>query len=463
MTMQALVDSIKKYFGNIYLFIFLVLVIVVGITFGIYSIFHKSYVPLYTDMTKEDISLVANNLKEMKKNFQIKNGGEAIWVEEQDVDNIRVGLAGKGAASGANVGYEVFDKGDYGATDFTQKINFQRAIQGELAKAIMRMQHIDFAKVFISFPEEKLFSNSTDVVKASVIVSTKSGYTLAPLQISGIQMMVAGSVSNLKKENVTVHNQLGEIISKPENDQAEDTFNKLELKKEIEEYLTVKATSILYKAVGIGNGDVAIDVDLNFDELNKQSETVFPPESKVGAMAVYEKISESKRNDVKRMDSSSPDKSTPEVLDSESEVKYEISKSTESRISEKGRIVAITASIVITAGNYTELQLDSIKKLMATSIGLNEARGDKVEIAMFIPPVSVDNIVTTVMSDVDKAVNTDIGERGVVINGSWNELLLKYSLCFLGFLIFFFAVILLYRHISRRRALEGIRKTLESF
>lgn len=173
----------------------------------------SSHVVIFSNMDLKDSALVITRLKELKIPYQIKDDGRAIAVPRGRADEARLGLAEKNLPAGGSVGWEIFDQAKLGATDFDRRIQFIRAISGELARTINRISSIDDARVQIVIPETKLFEVSKAPVTASVLLKMKLGETLTSRQINGIVKLVAGSVENLKPENITIIDTNGNMLT----------------------------------------------------------------------------------------------------------------------------------------------------------------------------------------------------------------------------------------------------------
>jgi flagellar biosynthesis/type III secretory pathway M-ring protein FliF/YscJ len=156
---------------------------------------------------------VITRLKELKIPYQIKDEGRSIAVPRGRADEARLGLAEKNLPAGGTVGWEIFDQTRLGATDFDRRIQFIRAISGELSRTINRISAVEDARVQIVIPETQLFTATTAPVTASVLLKLKPGDTLTQKQVNGIIYLVAGSVENLKPENITILDTNGNMLS----------------------------------------------------------------------------------------------------------------------------------------------------------------------------------------------------------------------------------------------------------
>ena len=177
----------------------------------------SSHVVIYSNMDLKDSALVITRLKELKIPYQIKDEGRSIAVPRNKADDARLGLAEKNLPAGGTVGWEIFDQSRLGATDFDRRIQFIRAISGELSRTINRISAVEDARVQIVIPETQMFQVSTAPVTASVLLKLKPGEALTQRQVNGIIHLVAGSVENLKPENITIIDTNGNILTGGEN------------------------------------------------------------------------------------------------------------------------------------------------------------------------------------------------------------------------------------------------------
>ncbi|MDD5593669.1 MAG: flagellar basal-body MS-ring/collar protein FliF, partial [Candidatus Margulisbacteria bacterium] len=168
---------------------------------------------VYSNLELKDAANVIARLKELAIPYEIRDEGRAVAVPKEKADQARLGLAEKKLPAGGQVGWEIFDESRLGATDFDRRIQLIRAISGELARNIQRIEGIEDARVQVVIPETQLFAAQTAPVTAAVLIRLRSGYELAPEKIKGIVYLVASSVENLQPENVTVVDDSGRILT----------------------------------------------------------------------------------------------------------------------------------------------------------------------------------------------------------------------------------------------------------
>ena len=168
---------------------------------------------IYTNLELKDAANVIARLKELAIPYEIRDEGRSIAVAKEKADQARLGLAEKKLPAGGQVGWEIFDESRLGATDFDRRIQLIRAISGELARNIQRIEGIEDARVQVVIPETQLFAATVSPVTAAVLIRLRSGFELAPEKIDGIVHLVASSVENLQPENVTVIDDSGRILT----------------------------------------------------------------------------------------------------------------------------------------------------------------------------------------------------------------------------------------------------------
>src|SRR5579883_635216 len=195
----------------------------VVVVFGIVGLAYWSsrvdYSLLYGKLDEGEAAKVIAALDEMKVPYQISRGGGAIMVPADKVYQIRMQMAGKGIPRGEGVGFEIFDKANFGISDFVQRANYTRAVQGELARTISQLDQVESARVMIVMPENRLISYNTRKPTASVFVRVKGNSQLPQSSVNSIRFLVANSVEGLQANNVSVVDNQGNVLSEnQEND-----------------------------------------------------------------------------------------------------------------------------------------------------------------------------------------------------------------------------------------------------
>ena len=262
------------------LFSLIAILLVAGIGFGslIFWNTRPEYQVLFSNLSPEDAGEIANKLKEKKIPYQVSHSGTAVLVPREQVYDNRLALASEGLPKGGGVGFEVFDRTNLGTTDFVQKLNYQRAMQGELTRTIKQFKEIDQARVHIVTPKDSLFVEEQRKPTASVLVKTRSGMTLGSPQVEGIIHLVASAVEGLEPSNVTVVDQTGKMLSKRNDSSAvgQLTTSQLDFQRNVEEGLKKKIQGMLEGVVGPDKAIARVSADLDFQQVNITEERFDP-------------------------------------------------------------------------------------------------------------------------------------------------------------------------------------------
>lgn len=269
-------------FGNIWNEIsfshkFIMIMMTIGFIGGIAGVTQWARKPdfglLYGELNPKESGEIIELLKEENIPYQITGNGTTVLIPTEQIHEIRLRLASKGLPREES-GYELLDKVGFGTSDFVQRINYRRAIQGELAKTIRHLDYIEWAQVHLAMPETSLFIEEEKPPTASVVLKLKtmSGGVLRPEQVSSITHLVSSSIEGLKPENVTITDTRGNLLSKKElsSSNAGVSNDQLEVKKKIEEYFVAKAQDLLERIVGNGKAVVRVSADLDFKHIDEK-------------------------------------------------------------------------------------------------------------------------------------------------------------------------------------------------
>ncbi len=225
------------------------------------------YDVLYTDLNKEDARKIAIILEEKKIPYQTSNEGKTLSIPEDLVGVWRLEIAKLGTSFSGTVGYEVFDKQSFGTTSFVQKVNKQRALEGELVKSIMYIQGVKRARVHITIPESSPFVSEKKAPSASVVLELNNGVSLTPAEIKGVASLVSSSVEEMRAENVVILDDRGKKLSENIGDpMTATTANRMALEGQINQKYERQIEEILGKVVGDGKVVAKVTVDLDFTE-----------------------------------------------------------------------------------------------------------------------------------------------------------------------------------------------------
>ena len=259
----------------------LVVVLLGGLLALVFMGGKQNFNVLYSELSPEDASAVITKLKEQRVEYQLAENGTAILVPSGQVHDIRLNLAGQGLPRGGGVGFELFDKSSLGTTDFVQRLNYQRAIQGELARTIKQFRQVKDARVHIATPKESVFIEDTKPPSASVSLTMVGREKLATNEIQAVVNLVASAIPGLTSDNITIVDTSGRLLFRKEGD--EDsllTASQLEYQMKVEKTLRMKVESMLEEVVGIDRASARVTADIDFSQENRTEEN-FDPEGQV--------------------------------------------------------------------------------------------------------------------------------------------------------------------------------------
>ena len=343
-----------------------------------------SYGTLFTNLRPEDASKIVDKLKEKSVPYTLDDGGKTILVPKQQIYDLRLSLAGEGLPQSSTIGYEIFDRTNLGVSDFVQKVNYRRAIEGELARTILDLDEVEAARVHIVVPEKTLFKDDEKPATASVVLKLKSSRPLKRETVQGIAHLVASSVEGLESSNVTIVDSRGTLLSdatKP-NSVAALTSTQYELQRNVESYLAQKAQSILEGVVGSGNALVQVSAELDFRQAERTLEQYDPDNTPVRS----EQITEEK----------TPVSDTlPPATRSNTVTNYEVNKTIEHIVENVGNIKRLSVATIVNGvekmvdrngervPEYTprpQEEMNQLTDIVKKAVGFNPQRNDEVSV-----------------------------------------------------------------------------------
>jgi flagellar M-ring protein FliF len=239
-------------------------VLVVGIVAGsAYWVNRPTYALLFADMEVEDAGMMVTRIKALKVPYQLDPGGRSIRVPVERVDELRLELSSQGMPSSGRVGFEIFDRTAFGATEFLEQVNYRRALEGEIARTIATISEVSNARVHIAMGRETLFGDPRPA-KASVVLKLRGARGLSAGTISGITNLVAASVEGLRPEAVVVLDSFGRPLAKP-GEKNDDPLGAAQLEKQqrIEREMSARVVALLEPVVGVERVRVNVAVKLN--------------------------------------------------------------------------------------------------------------------------------------------------------------------------------------------------------
>lgn len=366
---------------------------------------HADYGLLYGGLSDSEASKVIAALDDAKVTYKTGNG--SIYVPADKIYTLRMELAGRGIPSGDGVGFEIFDKPNFGISDFVQHANYVRAVEGELARTISQIDSVEAARVMIVMPENRLLLDKDTYPTASVFVHVRGNSQLDQQSINSIRFLVANSVEGLKPNHVAVVDNLGNVLAENTDDDSLTglTDTQLAARRNLEQYLSKKAQDMLEKVLGPGQAIVRVSADINYDTLT-QTQEKFDPD---GQVVRSETKNEEQNDSTVSATSSGPVGITANISTNTTATaanspvnntqnhktidttQYEIGSTTSSLVQAAGGIKRLTASVTIaqqmdgTGADRkpvarTPDQISQLTSLVSSALGIDTSRGDSISL-----------------------------------------------------------------------------------
>ncbi|ARP90911.1 flagellar M-ring protein FliF [Bordetella genomosp. 9] len=243
------------------------------------------YKVLFSNLDDRDGGAIVAALNQMNVPYRFNNTGTAILVPAEKVYDARLQLAGQGLPRGGSVGFELLDNTRFGASQFTEQINYQRGLEGELARSIESMNSVQHARVHLALPRQTLFVRDRRPPTASVVLTLYPGRSIGDSQVAAISWLVASSVPDLAVSNVSIVDQNGRLLSSPTGEGRGMDADQMRFVRETEQRTVERILAILNPLVGPGNVHAQASADVDFSRREETSE-VYRPNQEPGQAAI---------------------------------------------------------------------------------------------------------------------------------------------------------------------------------
>jgi flagellar M-ring protein FliF len=362
---------------------------------------------LYANLTPADAGSIVEQLKTSRIPYRITDNGARILVPAGQVHETRIKLATAGLPQGGGVGFELFDRTSFGVTDFVQKLNYQRALQGELARTIGQIREVQQARVHIAMPQPTVFSDREKPTTASVVVNLRPAARMTQEQVRAIVHLVSGSVEGLDADRVTVIDSAGRILSQ-RSDRASPAGNagQLEYQAGVEAELQRRVQSMLEEVLGPGKASVRVAAQVEFSHGERTEERVDPntvvrseqrtTESAKGSSTRPAGVAGVAANTAAPAGAAGTS-STNETVKEHESIQYEVGRVVERRTLVAGEVKRLSVAVLVdppyrvspgqrgterkVALPRSQAELDKLRAMVMKAVGFNSARGDEVEVA----------------------------------------------------------------------------------
>lgn len=361
------------------------------------------YALLFGRLEASDANRVVESLREERVPYELRDGGSAVYVPRQQVYDLRLRFAGEGLVAEGPVGYELFDTGTLGMTDFMQKLNYKRALEGELARTIQNVRGVAQARVHLVLPERSPFREQQTPPSASVVLSLQGGARLTPQQVEGVASLVSGAVEGMAVSDVSILDARGNLLSNPDagNPDLALTTTQLRTQRAVEEHLTQNGQSMLDRVLGPGRAVVRVSAALDFSRTIQEREAIDPESATV--------ISE------ERLEEQGVDDSATSTLRN-----YELTRVRERQEKSAGEVSYLTISVILDHKRspvrpaaegeappepvpYPEQELREIEEIVKNAVGFKPERGDRFAIHQTRFDTSADDAAVAELRDQEDA------------------------------------------------------------
>lgn len=366
---------------------------------------------LFADLSLEDSGAIYEKLKEQKIPVKLAANGSTILVPSDQVHSLRLEFAAKGMPQSSAVGFELFDNTRLGMTEFMQNVNYQRAIQGEIARTINQFSEVQSSRVHIVLPQKALFEKDEEPASASVILKLKPGRRLGQSQVQGIVHLVASSVSGLSRDQVIVVDSKGNILAgnKDTSDIGRLSSDQLTFQQQIERSMEERVRSMLEKALGRDKAIVRVSAEVDFKQRERTEERYLPENQVVRSEKVLNQTSTGQEKSAKGVpgtgsnlvDRPSGGGSTTATgfQKEDRTVNYEVGRVTDHVVEPIGQVVRISVAALID-GTYrrivdpksseksqmkylprSEDEMTKLQSIIKNAVNFSTNRGDSIEVA----------------------------------------------------------------------------------
>jgi flagellar M-ring protein FliF len=379
-----------------------------------------TYQTLFSNLSAEDASTVTQHLKDDKIPYRLSTDGKTVYVPEQDVSDERVAIAGSGLIKGGSTGYELFDRTNFGMTEFQENLDKTRAIEGELERTIDGLDPVDSSRVNIATPSQSLYTTSQEPTTASIAIKTKPGQSLDGDEVKGITMLVANAVDGLKPENVTIVNQDGQILlpgpggtsdtsgSDGSPDALKMTQEQLIAKERYESALQQSIQSMLDGTLGKGRAVARVSTKMDFDANSTDSKVYAPQgtvlsqqterESYVGSQPVRNPVIgvPGTTSNIGTYQAPADQTSNGRYNRSKSTTNYDITEQSTKHIDAPGKVLQTSVAVLVNSSaqtsagvpilanaqtyQLTPANVQQIRNVVIAAADLNLAQGDQVSV-----------------------------------------------------------------------------------
>ncbi|MDW8155960.1 MAG: flagellar basal-body MS-ring/collar protein FliF [Armatimonadota bacterium] len=356
----------------------------VAVALGVWSwVSRPQFVPLYSRLDVEEAARVVQALQQAGVPYRLTGAGTTVEVPRDRVYAARLQLASQGLPRSGGVGFELFDRNNFGATELVQRVNLHRALAGELVRSIETLEAVESARVHLAIPEDRLFQDETTSPSASVVVALRPGASLSSGQVRAIRHLVASSVEGLSPERVTVVDTRGRLLSAGQEDPSGANAAQLGEREQVEAALQQRVQGMLDQVLGPGRAIARVSADVDFSRRQVEQES-FLPDQRAPTSEVTVEESYAGRGglppggpatvSVPSYAQAPPAASGSEYRRRESRTTYQVTRRVERAVS-VGGIRRISVAVLVDR-RVPPAAVQALEAAVAAGVGLDRRRGD---------------------------------------------------------------------------------------
>lgn len=346
-----------------------------------------TYTPLFSNLAANDASAIVEQLGSDGTPYQLSDGGQTILVPQDKVYAERLAMSSKGLPAGSQDGYALLDKQGLTTSDFREQIDYQRALQGELAKTIGSIDGVQAAVVHLALPQKDVFADENGAASASVLVSTRPGVTLTSGQVQAVVNLVSSSVPDLALDKVSVADATGKVLT-GSNGSGTDGDTRNQQTQGFEDRISQSVQDMLDRVVGPGHSVVRVSADLDFDKRDTKTET-YVSDPSVAPLADSRTTEKYTGGGSSASGVLGPDNIAVPGGSAGGNGKYSkttqstnnaVGKVVENRIGAPGTINRLTVAVVLDTKTAGTINTNQVQTLVQNAVGFDPKRGDAVAV-----------------------------------------------------------------------------------
>ena len=356
----------------------LIVVTIVAATFFLSKAMEPDWVVLYSDLNEVNAMTIVENMKKNGYQYKVSEDRKSILVPSSVRDDMRIFVAENDLIKNGDGGFELLDNMQLGSTDFKNKLTKQRIFQGEITRAIEKIQGIKYAKVQLAEPERSIFEDTDEKPSASVMLVLEPGYKLKASQVKAIKNLVAYSVPRMTPEQVFITDQNGNTLS---DETSKNSTDMESFKTNLEKQTAKKVSDVLEKIVGRGNVSVQVNADIDFNSAKATIESYIPVEGKTEGVLVSSQTEvETYENPNQVPNSVNANNRNLNYSKQKTAVNYNVSKEVKQVIYAPGTVKRLSIAVAINK-ILTPDEKDEIKNLVLSASGVDYNRGDVISVS----------------------------------------------------------------------------------